>query len=122
MGFKHLLAVFPWLLNTGYTATIFVSHYQGTVSSLNFIANSNGTYSLTPNSTVTIGGQPSWITWDSTNRIVYAADETSFGSGSITSISAAQNEVLKELARPAAPGGAVANVIYGNGSYIASAH
>lgn len=122
-NFKSFCGVLPLLLGLGCAANIFVSHYQGTVSSLNFVSAAGGTYSLTPNSTLTIGGQPSWLTWNSTTRTLYVSDETAyFAPGSITAVSAATNGGLSQLARATAVGGAVANVLYGNGNYIAIAH
>lgn len=106
----------------GHSANIFVSHYSGTISTLNFDLPSDGTYSLSINSSIAIGGQPSWMTWDSVSRTIYASDETTFGSGSLTAVSAASNGGLTQLAKAVAPGGGVANVIYGNGGYVAIAH
>jgi hypothetical protein len=122
MSFIRFLALLPLLAATGFAASIFVSHYQGTVSTLNFEDWGNGTYTLTPNTTLSIGGQPSWLTWDSTSRTIYVPDETAiFAPGSLTAIKATTNGALSELARTSAPGGAVANVLYGNNSYVATA-
>lgn len=110
------------LLGCAQAANIFVSHYSGTISTLNFNSDSDGTYSLTTNSSVTVGGQPSWMTWDSATRTIYASDETTFGSGSLTAISASTNGGLEQLAKATASGGGVANVLYGNDRYVAIAH
>lgn len=106
----------------GHAANIFVSHYSGTISTLNFNLEGDGTYSLSTNNSITIGGQPSWMTWDSASRTIYASDETTFTRGSLTAVSAAINGDLTQLAKASAPGGGVANVIYGNGGYVAIAH
>jgi len=110
------------LLGCGRAANIFVSHYQGTITNLNFNAASDGSYSLTTNSTVTTGGQPSWLSWDSGNRTLYAPDETSWGSATAFAVSAAPNGGLTLLAKAKQTLGAVASVVYGNGGYIALAH
>lgn len=109
-------------LSSTHAANIFVSHYSGTITNLNFDLGVGGNYSLSINSTVTIGGQPSWITFDSASRIIYASDESTLGGGSLTALSAATDGSLTQLAKAAAVGGGVANVIYGNDGYIAIAH
>ncbi|KAE9368848.1 putative isomerase YbhE [Stipitochalara longipes BDJ] len=116
----RLFGLFPALLDAASAINIFVSHYQGTVQSLTLTATSGGAYTLTTNSTITIGGQPSWLTWDSPNRVLYVADEGN--SGSVTSITAGTDGSLKKLGQCSAPGGAVANTLYANGGYIASVH
>jgi hypothetical protein len=121
-SFNRLVTVLPLLLSFGHAANIFVSHYTGTITNLNFDLESNGTYSLSTNNSIKIGGQPSWMTWDASSRTIYASDESGFGSASITAVSAATNGGLSQLAKATAPLGAVANVLYGNGGYIASAH
>lgn len=108
------------LLEITSAANIFVSHYQGTITNLNL--NTDGsTYTLTTNNTLTIGGQPSWLTWDSKSRTLYASDETSSGSASLWSVSAGTDGKLSLLGKSSAPLGSVHNTLYGNG-YIALAH
>ena len=116
----RLFGLLPALLDVVSAVNIFVSHYQGTVQSLTLTATSGGAYTLTTNGTVTIGGQPSWLTWDSPNRVLYVADEGN--SGSVTSVTAGTDGSLKKLGQCSAPGGAVANTLYANGGYIASVH
>jgi 6-phosphogluconolactonase (cycloisomerase 2 family) len=114
------LGLLSALLDAACAINIFVSHYQGTVQSLTLTPTSGGGYTLVSNGTVTIGGQPSWMTYDSANRIIYVADENT-PTGGITSITAAPDGSLKQLGHVSAPGGGVANVLYGGG-YIATAH
>lgn len=118
--FVRTFGLLPALLDSVCAVNIFVSHYQGTVQSLTLTQTSGGGYNLVTNGSVTIGGQPSWLTWDSGNRVLYVADEGN--SGSITSVAAATDGSLKESGHCSAPGGAVANTLYGNGGYIASVH
>jgi len=54
------IAVLPFL-GFGQAANIFVYHYSGTTTNLNFDLASDGTYSLSTNGPITIGGQPSWM-------------------------------------------------------------
>ena len=118
----YQLTVLQLMLCTGFAANIFVSHYSGTINTLTFNPTNDGNYSLVLNISLTIGGQPSWITWDAASRTIYASDETSPGNGSLTAISAATDGSLTQLARATAIGGGVANVLYGNGGYVAIAH
>lgn len=111
------LGLLSALLTSGNAANIFVSHYSGVVYSLTLTGSS-----LTQNSTVTLGGQPSWLTFNSTDRTLYVADETGSGSAQVWSVAAASNGGLKQLGKASAPLGAVANVQYGGGNYLASAH
>ena len=71
------------------------------------------------NSSVTTGGQPSWLTWDPVNRNLYAPDESN--SGGIYSVAAAANGGLKNTGHGSAPASGVANALYGGGNYIAQA-
>ncbi|KAH8599584.1 Lactonase, 7-bladed beta-propeller-domain-containing protein [Bisporella sp. PMI_857] len=116
--FNVVLGIFLGFLKSSNCANIFVSHYSGTVNTLTF---SPATNSLTLNSSLRIGGQPSWLHWDLASRTLYAPDETSFGSGSLTAVSAANDGKLSQIGKSTAPLGAVACVLYGGG-YIAIAH
>lgn len=117
------LGLLPALLEAACAINIFVSHYQGTVQSLTLTPTSGGGYTLTTNSSVTIGGQPSWLTFDSENRVLYVSDEGNTGAtGQLTSVTAAVDGGLKQLGKCSAPGGSVANVLYGNKGYVASVH
>ncbi|KAH8743208.1 Lactonase, 7-bladed beta-propeller-domain-containing protein [Diaporthe sp. PMI_573] len=101
---------------------ILVAHYSGTISTLTLAQNSRGTYDLYLNSSLTIGGQPSWLTFDDAARTLYSSDETSYGSASVTAVLAAKNGGLTLAGKTtAATGGAVANTLYGNG-FVAVAH
>src|SRR6187402_1853863 len=116
VSFNLCFALLPALLEVARAANIFAAHYSGTVNTLTL----SSTNSLTLNTSLTIGGQPSWMTYDSSSRIIYVSDETSFGSGSISAVSAATNGHLSLLGKAPATGGGVANVLYGEG-YVAIA-
>jgi len=122
MYYVYQLTILQLLLCTGFAANIFVSHYSGTINTLTFNPTNDGNYSLALNTSLRIGGQPSWMTWDAANRTIYASDETSPGNGSLTAVSAATNGSLTQIARATAIGGGVANVLYGDGGYVAIAH
>ncbi len=115
------LGLLSGLVRTGYAANIFVSHYSGSVYTLT-LTGSGTSYTLTQNSSVSLGGQPSWMTFNSTERTLYVSDETGYGSAQVWSVSAATNGGLKQSGKASAPLGAVANVQYGGGQYLASAH
>jgi 6-phosphogluconolactonase (cycloisomerase 2 family) len=101
---------------------IFVSHYQGTVQTLTLTPQSDGSYSLETNGTVTVGGQPSWMTFDPESRTIYNSDETGWGSGTLTSVSAAADGSLSLSGKATGVAvGGVHNTLYGDG-YIAVAH
>jgi 6-phosphogluconolactonase (cycloisomerase 2 family) len=111
----------PALLDVSHGANIFVSHYSGTVSSLTLTETSGGGYNLATNKSVSIGGQPSWLTWDSGSRTLYVSDEGNSGT-SVTAVSAAANGGMTQLGKSPATAGAVANCQYGGGAYLASVH
>lgn len=117
-----LLGILPALLDVASSANIFAAHYSGTINSLTLTSSSSGAYSLTLNSSLSIGGQPSWMTWDSASRTIYMPDETGWGSASSFAVSAATNGKFTLLGKATGlPLGGVANVVYGSG-YIATAH
>jgi len=117
--FTFLLASLLQYVSRGDALNIFVTHYTGTVNTLTFNPTTNA---LTTNSSVTIGGQPSWMHWDSATRMIYTSDETSFGSASVNAVSAAANGGLVSAGKASAPLGGVACSLYGNGGYVSIAH
>ncbi|CZT04512.1 hypothetical protein WAI453_011540 [Rhynchosporium graminicola] len=121
----HLLVfgIAPVLFNVVACANLFAAHYSGTINSLTFIPSSSGAASLTLNTSLTIGGQPSWMTWDSASRTIYMPDESGSGRSSLSfAVSAAKDGKLALLGKASGlPLVGVANVVYGSG-YIATAH
>lgn len=114
------------LASSASAETLFASHYSGQIYTLQLTNNSAGAYSLAVSSQITAcGGLPSWLTYDATTRMLYCSDETMYGSGSISSLSADSSGKLTVTGKAQAPIGGVANTLYGgsNGnSYVAIAH
>jgi 6-phosphogluconolactonase (cycloisomerase 2 family) len=120
--FDHLLLLAIPFTSAALAANIFVSHYIGTVNSVTLTQRDTGNYSLTLNSSLYIGGQPSWLTWDSASRTLYIPDETSYGTAYIWSVAAATDGSFTQTGKATALQGGVANALYGNKQYIATAH
>jgi hypothetical protein len=118
----HLLVLLSLFTSAALAANIFVSHYSGTVNSLTLTEPTTGTYSLALNTSLYIGGQPSWLTWDSASRTLYIPDETSYFTAYSWSVSAAANGGFTQTGKATAVAGGVASVLYGNGQYLATAH
>ncbi|KAG9238730.1 Lactonase, 7-bladed beta-propeller-domain-containing protein [Amylocarpus encephaloides] len=119
MSLRFWLAV--GLVDLVTAANIFVSHYTGTVQSLT-LKESGGGYTLVSNGSVNVGGQPSWMTYDRDTRTIYNTDETGFGSGILTAVSAAPGGGMSLSGK--ATGvmlGGVHSTLYGPG-YLAVAH
>ena len=77
---------------------------------------------MTANSSLYVGAQPSWLTFNSTTRTLWVSDEY-WGSASIFTVNAARNGALTQASKtPAAVNGAVASGQYGAGKFLASAH
>jgi 6-phosphogluconolactonase (cycloisomerase 2 family) len=127
MAATRYLSLFLFALapSASYAASyLYASHYSGNVNLLTFDESSK---SLTLTQSLTSCGQmPSWLTWDSTNKMLYCTDENFYGStASISSISAASNYQLSLGQKATTPSGGVANVLYGGSDgkgYIAVAH
>ncbi|PWY69760.1 6-phosphogluconolactonase [Aspergillus heteromorphus CBS 117.55] len=126
--FNHsVLACLAWL-SLATATNLYATHYSGTVSTLSLDRDNNGSYLLSLASSLeTCGSMPSWLTFDSTSRILYCSDETGDASidGSVTSLAAGQDGTLTDITTATAPGGGVDSVIY-NGDdgarYLAIAH
>lgn len=102
---------------------IFVSHFSGTISTLSLNTYNNGaSYSLEANSSLYVGAQPSWMTFNSTTRTLYISDEY-WGNAYIFTVNAARNGQLTQAGKTsAAVNGAVASGLYGGGKFLANAH
>ncbi|RJE20211.1 hypothetical protein PHISCL_07450 [Aspergillus sclerotialis] len=109
-------------------ATLYTTHYSGTVSTLTLSQDSLDSFSLDLTSTKqTCGSMPSWLTFDPSTRTLYCSDEAGGldGKGSLTALSVDLDYGLTEDAKTSTPGGGVSSVIYEGGDgmrYIAIAH
>jgi hypothetical protein len=114
------------VLGLAWCETLFVSHYDGQVYTLQLTNNSAGQYTLAQSSVITAcGGLPSWLTYDAANSNLYCTDETMYGSASVSSFKASAQGVLSNTVKATTPYGGVANTLYGGSDgkgYIATAH
>lgn len=102
-------------------ANLYASHYSGTI---NLLAFSGSSLTLT-SSTKSGNSMPSWLTYDSAGKALYVPDENYGSTGTLTSFSIGSNGALTQSGKATAPGGAVANCVYGGSdgrSFIANAH
>jgi 6-phosphogluconolactonase (cycloisomerase 2 family) len=112
------------LLGSGVSAaTLYASHYSGTINTLNFDGN---TLTLA-NSSTTGNKLPSWLTYDASGKTLYIADEVFYGvtSGNLVSFSVGNNGTLKATGKGPTAMGVVATTLYGGAdgrSFIANAH
>jgi hypothetical protein len=110
------------------TATIatnlYVSSYIGTITSLQLSRYPNGSYKL---ETVAVNHgsepNPSWLTGDEYNGIIYCADEgLTVPNGSLASYKTSTSGKLTQIDRHTVISGPVNSVIYNNGKALAVAH
>lgn len=107
-------------------ANLFVSHFEGEVSTLSLTTTDNATYSLNVTSSSTGCGQlPSWLTLDSDSETLYCTDEWWNEDSTVTAISLGPDGALTDTVQTVAEGGAVHNTLYSGedgAQYLASAH
>lgn len=112
------------LVTTSLVTNLYVSSYSGTISTLELSQNVNGSYSL---STVAVNTgsspNPSWLTKDEYNSVVYCVDEgLSVPDGSIASYSTSSSGELTQIDRHSTPNGPVSSIVYNGGKGLAVAH
>lgn len=102
-------------------ATLYATHYSGTVNQLTFDGSN-----LTLTSSVKSGNSlPSWLTYDAASKMLYVPDEVYFGTGYLTSFSIGTGGAVAAAGKVAAPPGGIASGLYGGSSgsaFIAVAH
>jgi hypothetical protein len=119
---RSLVLAISALGGTISAVNLFVSHFSGNIVTLSLTAN-GGSYSLTQSSTLSVGGQPSWITYDPSTRTIYVSDEMGYQSAYLTALSASSSGVLSVSGKTTnITFGAVASGLYGGGNFIANAH
>lgn len=115
------------LVPSAFGASLYASHFSGSVYSLSYTAGNNGNGSLAITSTASgCGRMPAWLTFDSPSKALYCFDETgSWGGGSvITSYSVNNDGSLRQSGQAKSTGGEVHGSLYGgvNGtSFVAMA-
>jgi 6-phosphogluconolactonase (cycloisomerase 2 family) len=117
----HFL-VLPLLAASGLAANVYVTHYAGTLTTLK-LCNKNGVFSLNQTQEITVGGLPSWTTWNSASRTLYFTNEAD--PGVLTVYRADEAGQLTAIANATAFNGGVSTVLYGGSDgkgYIATAH
>lgn len=119
---SSLLSVALLSSGTG-AASLYASHYSGTINTLNL----NGVALTLAKSTTTGNTLPSWITYDSAGKALYIADEVFYGasSGNLASFSIGSNSALEATGKGPTAMGVVATTLYGGAdgkSFIANAH
>ncbi|KAH8698006.1 Lactonase, 7-bladed beta-propeller-domain-containing protein [Talaromyces proteolyticus] len=112
-------------------STLFVSHYDGHVFTLNL--NASGGHLIQSNSLQACGSMPSWLTYDAATAMLYCVDESgssaNSGNGTLSSFvvdtrNKGSSALTKEATTETLPGG-VASVIYEGDChrrYLAIAH
>lgn len=112
----------PFFGGLASAATLYASHYSGTVHQLSFSGSS-----LTQTSSVQTNNRlPSWISYDGPGKSLYVPDENFYGGpGTLVSFSIGSNGALTKSGSLSMDPGVVASCLYGgaNGnSFIANAH
>ncbi len=106
-----LVGLIPFVVSTN----LFATHYSGTVSVLS-LTSSGSSYNLNTVSTLkACGGQPSWLTFDSSRRVLYCSDETGNG-GTLTAFNAASSGALTQTAKVGGINSGVHSTLYGDGN------
>ena len=111
------------MTSTGAT-NLYVSSYIGTITSLQLNRHHNGVYEL---ETVAVNNgsypNPSWLTKDEYNDVVYCADEgLTVLNGSLASYKTSPSGDLTQIDRHTVISGPVHSVVYNNGKALAVAH
>ena len=102
-------------------ATLFVSHFEGSVYTLSL---SDDASELTVASQVQPGGMPSWLTLDSTASTLYVTDESWLGGTKISAWSVGEGGELTAAGETPTEGGEIASCLFGGEdgeSFIAAA-
>jgi Lactonase, 7-bladed beta-propeller len=114
------------LVTSALATNLYVSSYAGTITSLNLNQERDGSFSLNEVG-VNTGSQPnpSWLTKDEYNDVVYCVDEQLLGpplNGSLASYSTSKSGQLTQIDRHSVINGPVSSVVYNGGKALALAH
>jgi hypothetical protein len=125
MHLSHLLP-FGSLVTSALATNLYVSSYAGTITSLNLNRERDGSF-FVQQVYVNTGSQPnpSWLTKDEYNDVVYCVDEQLLGpplNGSLASYSTSKSGQLTQIDRHSVINGPVSSVVYNSGKALALAH
>jgi hypothetical protein len=112
------------LVTSAAAVNLYVSSYAGTITSLQLNQASNGSYSLTQVA-VNDGSapNPSWLTKDECNGVVYCADEgLTVPNGTLASYKTSASGELSHIDHHSVISGPVSSVVYNGGKGLAVAH
>jgi 6-phosphogluconolactonase (cycloisomerase 2 family) len=114
------------LVTSGLATNLYVSSYAGTITSLHLNQGRDGSFSL-KEVAVNNGSQPnpSWLTKDEYNDVVYCVDEelaSTALNGSLASYKTSNSGQLTQIDRHSVINGPVSSVVYNGGKALALAH
>lgn len=106
-------------------ANLFVSHFDGDISTLSLSGADNSTYSLEiASSSKGCGQLPSWLSLDYDSKTLYCVDASGDGS-TVSAMSIGADDAVTDTVQTTALGGAVHSGLYSGADgaqYLASAH
>lgn len=124
----HLSYLLPLtsLVTSGLATNLYVSSYAATITSLQLNRERDGSFTL-KEVAVNTGSQPnpSWLTKDEYNDVVYCVDEelaSTALNGSLASYSTSKSGMLTQIDRHSVINGPVSSVVYNGGKALALAH
>ena len=124
----HLSFLLPLtsLVTSGLATNLYVSSYAATITSLQLNRERDGSFTL-KEVAVNTGSQPnpSWLTKDEYNDVVYCVDEELASpalNGSLASYATSQAGMLTQIDRHSVIHGPVSSVVYNGGKALALAH
>jgi 6-phosphogluconolactonase (cycloisomerase 2 family) len=121
---SSLLMLLGSLVGSALATNLYVSSYAETITSLELGRKSDGKYSLVQTS-VNDGSKPnpSWLTKDKYNNVIYCVDEQFSGSnGSLASYRTSSSGNLTQIDRQSVIPGPVHSAVYNGGKALALAH
>lgn len=112
------IMILPYFLLLGISpayslgAVLYATHYTGTLSVLSLTIQGSTSRLSVVSSKKTCGSQPSWLTLDSANRVLYCLDEADDGA-TLNAYAASSSGALTQSAKIRIAGGAVHSTLYG---------
>ena len=103
-------------------ARLFVSSYDGYITTLDVVNGSNGLSLAWLNATDGCAPRPSWLELDSKTNTLYCTDEGATDQSTVSSYKIEQDGSLTQHSKITTPAGGVSSTVYNNGSALAIAH